>query len=109
MAERRGRQFWERAVGEIERSGATHTEVAERHGVPVGTLRSWIYRLRRERQAVVARPAEVRFLPVDVVTSAVSSQAIEVRLLSGDVLAFEVGTDGDYLAALVAALRCPTC
>jgi hypothetical protein len=72
-------------------------------------LRSWIYRLRREGRTVVARPADVRLLPVEVVPSAPSSQAIEVRVLSGDVLAFEVGTDVDYVAALVEALRCRAC
>ena len=108
MAERRGRRFWERAVGEVERSGAPHSEIAARHGVRVGTLRSWVYRLRRERHAA-AGPSEVRLLPVEVVPSAPASPPLEVRIFGGDVLAFEVGTDVAYVAALVAALRCRAC
>jgi transposase-like protein len=109
MAERRGRRFWERAVGEVERSGAPHREVAARHGVRVGTLRSWVYRLRREGHAAAAGPSEVRLLPVEVVPSAPASQPIEVRVLGGDVLAFEVGTNVAYVAALAAALRYRAC
>ena len=109
MAERRGRRFWERAVGEVERSGAPHSEVAARHGVRVGTLRYWVYRLRREGHTVAAVPSEVRLLPVEVVPSAPASPPIEVRVFGGDVLAFEVGTDVAYVAALVAALRCRAC
>ena len=109
MAERRGRRFWARVVGEVERSGAPHGEVAARHGVRVGTLRSWFYRLRREGHAAAAGPSGVRLLPVKVVPSAPASQPIEVRVFGGDVLAFEVGTDVAYVAALVAALRCRAC
>jgi transposase-like protein len=109
MAKQRGRGFWERAVGEVERGGVLPTKVAKRHGVPVGTLRSWIYRLKREGHVAVAGPADVRLLPVEVVPSAPRSQAIEVRIFGGDVLAFEVGTDVDYVAALVVALRSRVC
>ena len=63
MAERRGRRLWERAVGKVERSGAPHREIAARHGVRVGTLRSWVYGLRREGYAAAAAPSDVRLLP----------------------------------------------
>ena len=77
-----------------------------RHDVRVGTLRSRVYRLRREGHAAAAGPPEVRFLPVEVVPSAPAPQPLEVRVFGSDVLAFEVGMDVAYVAALVAALRC---
>lgn len=61
--------------------------------------------MRREGRAAAAIPSDVRLLPVEVVPSAPASQPIEVRLFGVEVLAFEVGTDVDYVAALVATLR----
>lgn len=107
MAPRRDRRFWERVVRELERGGASHAEVAARHGVLVSTLRAWLYRLRRER-----RPASplVRMLPVEIAHSRAPERAeIEVRIASGDVVAFESGTDVAYVAKLVAALRSHAC
>ncbi len=50
-----------------------------------------------------------RLLPVEFVTSASRVRAVEVRVSGSDVLAFEVGTDVEYVAALAAALRCRAC
>jgi len=107
MGPRRGRRFWERVVREVERGGASHAEVAARHGVLVSTLRSWVYRLRRERRG--AAPA-VRMLPVEMTqASEPASAAIEIRVVTGDVVAFGSRTDVAYVAKLVAALRSGAC
>ena len=56
---RSSRSTWERRISALERSGLSHREFAREHDVKVGTLRSWIYRLRREEP-------ETRLLPVRV-------------------------------------------
>ena len=102
MAPRQGRRFWERVVREAERGGVSHADVAARHGVLVSTLRSWIYRLRREAHGA---PPAVRMLPVELAPSGDARAPIEIRVATGEVIAFESGTDVAYIAQLVVALR----
>lgn len=104
---RRGREFWERLVAEIESGQVTRLEAAQRHRVPVGTLLGWIYRLRRERAETVSPPnsSEVRLIPVEVMPRSPVAGTIELRLGHDIGLHFETGTDVRYMAALVAALR----
>lgn len=45
--------YWQRTVRELERSKLTHEEFAQQHGLNVGSLRSWLYRIRRESQRAV--------------------------------------------------------
>jgi transcriptional regulator with XRE-family HTH domain len=94
-------------VARFKRSGLSQREFAERAGVSVVTLRSWIARFRREDAE--ASP----LLPVRVVAStapkARSSEdtagAVEIEVASGVRLRFAAGTDVAYVAALVATLR----
>jgi hypothetical protein len=58
-----GREFWVTVIDEFERSALTQARFARQRGVPVATLRSWLYRLRRERKASVS------LVPVRVVAS----------------------------------------
>ena len=104
---RRGREFWERLVSEVESGQMTRLEAAQRHRVPVGTLLGWIYRLRRERPRALSRSnsSEVRFIPVEVMPPSPAVGAIELRLGNDVGLHFETGADVRYIAALVAALR----
>jgi len=103
---RRGREFWITAIAEFERSKLTHEAFAHRRGVPVETLRSWIYRLRRERQESVS------LVPVRVIASTAptvrrsgeSTAEIEVELASGVRLRFATSIDLDYVAALAQRL-----
>lgn len=44
-------------------TGGAHAEVAARHGVSVGALRSWLYKLREQRGRAAASPT-LRPLPV---------------------------------------------
>ena len=45
-----GREFWVATVAEFERSKLTQEEFARQRGLPVTTLRTWIYKLRREQR-----------------------------------------------------------
>jgi transposase-like protein len=102
---RRGRQFWQRAVAAAEVDGVSQAEVAARFGVRLNTLRSWIYRLRRER-ATAPTPG-VRLLPVEVIDGP-ARLALIARV--GDVaVEFAAGTDPAYVAAVLAALRAARC
>jgi transposase-like protein len=101
-----GREFWVSTVGEYERSKLTQEAFAARRGVAVTTLRSWIYKLRRERKASVS------LVPVRVIASSAptareaesSSSEIEVELRSGVRLRLSTSVDLDYVAALAQRL-----
>jgi transposase-like protein len=101
---RRGREHWVATVAEFERSELTQESFARRRGVDVGTLRSWIYKLRRERKASVS------LVPVRVIASTAPqareaySADVEVELKSGVRLRFSSGVALDYIAALVQRL-----
>lgn len=52
MTDRARRRAWiRRLLREREREGLTIAELSRRSGEPVGTLASWMARLRREAQA----------------------------------------------------------
>lgn len=106
---RRAREVWVPIIRRCEESGLTHEEFAEKHNIPVGTLRSWIYRLRREQQQSDTSP----LLPVRVITSTAPSArrrddegaaAIEVELEAVR-LRFPVDTPPVVIAEVVALLR----
>jgi hypothetical protein len=100
----RSRRFWTTAINEFERSGLTQEVFATRRGVSVGTLRGWIYRLRRERKASVS------LVPVRVVASTApearqpGEQAIEVEVAGRVRMRFNTGTDVEYVAQLIQRL-----
>jgi transposase len=99
---------WQRVAKEFEASGLTQREFAERRGVPLGTLQSWVYRRRRQESAAAESP--VRLLPVQVSGAPVHEVApLEVALASGVRVRFGLGTDVEYVARLVAALGGSTC
>jgi len=100
------REFWVATVNEFERSKLTQESFARRRGIPVTKLRSWIYRLRRERKATVS------LVPVRVVAStaptARSAAAVggelEIELKTGVRLRLSTAVDLDYVAALAQRL-----
>lgn len=98
-------RFWKRVVTEAEGKQQTHAEVAAQHGVTLSALRSWIYRLRRERSAEEVERAP-RLLPVRISASGAtpsSRRAVTVR--RGDLeIQIEEGTDPAYISELVRAL-----
>jgi hypothetical protein len=93
--ERASRSTWERRVAACERSSLTQGEFASRHGLQVRTLRSWIYRLRREAP-------EARLLPVRM--SSTANAAVEIVLSTGVLVRLASGTPPDEVAAIVRAL-----
>src|SRR3954465_14180642 len=102
-----GREFWVATVAEFERSELTQEGFAQRQGIPVTTLRTWIYKLRRERKASVS------LLPVRVIAStapaarglgAAASGAIEIELKTGVRLRLSAAADLDYVVALAQRL-----
>jgi transposase len=103
MSPHRGREFWERVVAELEQSGLTHEEFARERRLNVGSLRRWLYRLRRERGSTA-----MRVLPVRVETllgvHGRTSDVVEIDV-AGTVLRVAVGTDVEYVTELLARLR----
>lgn len=101
-----GREFWVAAVAEYERSKLTQEAFAIGRGMAVATLRSWIYKLRRERKASIS------LVPVRVIASSAPSARkpvagdgeIEIELKSGVRLRVFPGSDLDYVAALAQRL-----
>ena len=95
-----------RVIEDFERSGMTQQAFAERRGIPVSTLRSWIY---RARPAEGPLPAVPRLVPVHVVASPAPSGAgtgalLELAIGERIVVRFPAGTDPRYLAELVSAV-----
>ena len=109
MTKQREKPEWVRVAEEYEASGLTQREFAERRGLTLSTLQSWVYRRRRQEGAPVAQP--VRLLPVQVTTASVvsGSDSLEVLTASGERVRFAAGTDVEYVARLVAALGRKTC
>jgi hypothetical protein len=103
----RDREFWVAAVAECERSELTQESFAMRRGLNLSTLRSWIYKLRRERKASVS------LVPVRVITSTApkarqrdeeAAAEIAIELPNGIRLRFSSEIAPEYVAALVQRL-----
>jgi transposase len=109
MTKRSEKPEWVRVAEEYEESGLTQREFAQRRGMTLSTLQSWVYRRRRQEGAAVAQP--VRLLPVQVTMAPVvsGSDSLEVLTASGERVRFAAGTDVEYVARLVAALGRKTC
>lgn len=91
---------WRRLIRDLERSGLSQREFAERRGVSVHTLRYWLYRTRSEKPAPDLLPVRVVASPAPVARGG----EIELVLAGGMALRVAVGTDPAYVAALVRAL-----
>lgn len=105
---RRTREIWKNLIEQQERSGLSQEEYAAKRGIPVGTLRSWIYRLKREQ-----REQEADILPVRVIAStapgareaAAVGVVIEVVLADGMRVRFASETASEVIAEVVGRLR----
>src|SRR5262249_18783613 len=104
MTARRNRDFWEKIVAALEGGEQTHEQFAERRRVNVGSLRSWLYRLRRERGGVRVLP--VRF--EEAITRRSTAPSV-VEISFDGVSRVSVGTDVEYVAELIARLRARLC
>jgi hypothetical protein len=101
---RRTREIWRNLIGQFERSGKTIEQFATEREIPMGTLKNWIYRLRKEKAEETAE-----ILPVRVISSASPTArrheeehvgAVEVMLVR-----FASGTASDLIAEVVSRLR----
>jgi hypothetical protein len=100
---KRTREIWRNLIGQYERSGKRQEEFAAERQIPVGTLRSWIYRLKREKEEEAAS-----ILPVRVISSRSpsasrpedESTAVEVMLVR-----FAGGASSELIAEVVTRLR----
>jgi hypothetical protein len=97
------RAFWKQLSAEVDRGGAL-AQVARRHRVRPKTLSWWRWQLRRSQKMQAPRPPKL--LPVHVPNGQmiVGRARVEVRIDRVRIRA-EAGTDVEYVAALVAALR----
>jgi hypothetical protein len=102
------RRFWFALVARFEGSGRSRREFAAEAGVGLAIFQYWLYKLRRESQAVAAgkaRAAEVRLVPVTVKPRPTAPVVrLELRV-AGVRLRVPVGADPGYVARLAAALR----
>ncbi len=74
----RGRATYERLLEQRAREGLTFSELAERSGVPVGTLQRWARRLRSEAASAVEP-----FVELAPVQPESCEERVEVVLCSG--------------------------
>ncbi len=104
MTERRTKSWWERTVARWRRSGQSADEFAAGVGVRAGTLQWWSWRLGRDTRALHGS-SEVTAIEIAVPTeSRPGSTLVEVAV--GDaVVRCEAGTDVEYVASLVRAIR----
>lgn len=103
VAMRRTRTQMAAMLARRERDGLSLRDLAERSGIPVGTLAWWSWRLRQERRQV---DDEGNRGFVEVVAAAVQQNA-SVTVVVGDGLRVEVtaGFDEELLRSVVRALR----
>ena len=100
---RRTREIWANLIRKFEKSGKTMEEFAAEREIPVGTLKNWIYRIRKAREE-----EEASILPVRVVTSTAPSArrledgsgGVEVMLVR-----FASSAASDFIADVVTRLR----
>ena len=94
-------------MARFEGSGRSRSEFAAEAGVGLAIFQYWLYKLRREGQAMAVRKAsvaQVRLLPVTVRARSSAAVRLEIRV-AGVRLRVPVGADPGYVARLSAALR----
>ena len=102
------RRFWSALMARFEGSGRSRKDFAAEAGVGLAIFQYWLYKLRRERQAIAVRTAapvaQVRLLPVTIRARASAPVRLEIRV-AGVRLRVPVGADPRYVAQLSTALR----
>ncbi len=95
---RLGRRYWQSMVSKFDKSELSQEAFCDAHGLTLGTFRSWLYRLHRERREASAAP---KF--VEVVASKSSSSQSCVVVIGKVELRFDHVPDVAYLGALLRA------
>jgi hypothetical protein len=115
MAAMERREEMRRLLGRREREGLTFVELAQQTGIPVGTLASWAWKLRREgggSRAARSRghaPGFVELVPGPEIDGdrVHGAGAFEVVLMNGRRVLVREGFDEERFVRLVQALeRC---
>ncbi len=103
-------------LAELDASGLSQREFAEKRGVPAGTLSFWKHELKKRDAAAKARkgkkkPSKPKFVPVSVVEAAKpaepmakAAEGYEIVLGPDRVLRLPAGFDEGRVAALVRAV-----
>jgi transposase len=79
---RRTREIWRNLIGQFERSGKKLEEFAREREIPVGTLKNWVYRIRREKEEEGTAVLPVRMISSRSPTASQRDNgAVEVMLL----------------------------
>jgi transposase len=108
-SERHPRRWWQRTVRQWKRSGLTAQEFGRRHGVSQRTLLWWSSMLGRAtragRESTSLVPLEVRVAAPAPVALRPASRGGPIEIAVGaSLVRVEVGTDVEYVGALVAQL-----
>jgi hypothetical protein len=103
---RRARGIWIELIRQCEKSGLSTEEYAAKRGIPVKTLRWWIWRLRREQDEEAAPLLPVRVIPSTAPAGRGGEDvaAVEVELTDGVRLRF-VGAPVSAVVEVVSRLR----
>lgn len=111
-AQKKERPEWVRLVDQFERSGMDHRSFAKRHKINLGTFRSWLYQLRREKR----KKGKVRLVRVEAKGGGEVNRIqvmpdgdgnhrwLEVAVGHDVVLRFSDDTDSKYIGAVVGAV-----
>ena len=97
MAKEQRPEFWAAVVAEAQAGGASHAEIAAKHGVTEAALKYHYYKARK-----TVRRAATRVLPVRV-KGEVPSALIEAEF-RGVRVSFREGCEPAYIAAVLGAL-----
>ena len=106
---RRARRIWVELIKQYERSGLSTEAFAEKRGIPITTLRWWIWRLRREQAEESTPLLPVRVIASTAPTARQSSDEsavaeVEVALADGLRLRF-AGASSELIVEVVSRLR----
>jgi transposase-like protein len=104
MVARRSEEEWAKLIAKFEKSGQSLEQFCRPRDIKPKTLSWWRWQLR-ERDAARGQAKDVRMVEV-ALAHPVSPERSLVSIVVGDVsVNVEVGTDAQYVGALVAALR----
>jgi hypothetical protein len=103
---RRARGIWVELIRQCDKSGLSTEAYAAKRGIPVRTLRWWIWRLRREQEEQGAPVLPVRVIPSTAPEGRGGEDlaAVEVELTDGVRLRF-VGAPVGAVVEVVSRLR----
>jgi transposase-like protein len=106
---RHDREFWKRLI--VEAEGSSVERVARRHHVRPRTLQWWKWQLgktSRQTKGKRKKANRPRLLPVVFsasVPAGAENQPLTIDLVGGPTVRVPVGSDVQYVAALIAAVR----